>query len=225
MFKFGSIQMRNVAWAMVLGAICLTLLGHTHRANAFDVDSARRTVIQDNMAEMELIKQLQSPDLKVVDSSIKKALDRADSVSPAVLYSMAGALAKVNRQNEAVFWYHVGKMRVQFDIMRNRDRSLGDVPTVLAMGLPKPLLQAVYLVGNPDDMLNITKTAIDWDNSHGHNYNPLWPVPHGLGIFSPGEEGLAPESQWQDMNDSVHTQWLNVMTKAADDIRAIQAKP
>lgn len=214
--------MRNRKRILAFVVCCFVLKNPAWSADAFDLDAARRTLAQDNLASMEVIKRFQSPDHEIKDAVIEEVLRHPDSATPVVLYSLASALAEANRMKEAEFWYHVGKMRLQFDVMRNRDLSLGDLPTVLAMRLSKPLLQAVY-VGNPDDMLDTVKAAIDWDNSHGHHYNPLWPAPHGLGVFNPGEEGLAPEAQWEEMNRHVHAQWLGVMTKAASEAKARQS--
>lgn len=190
---------------------------------AFDISTARRTLVETNMQQMVIVDKLFSKQQPDRISAIDQVLGRPESATPPVLYALTGALMSEGRSAEAIFWYHVAKMRVSYDLRRNRDKSLGDIPQVLAMRLPKPLLQEVYFE-HLDSSLEVVKSAIEWDDKHAHDYNPLWPTPHGLGVFNPGEEGLAPEPTWQAINDSVHAQWLGAMSKIVADAKAKQEK-
>lgn len=207
--------------ALFFAVCCLGLSQCSWAADPFSAPKAMSTLREDNMAANAVVERLESPDHAKRIAAIDEVLARPETASPPVLYSLTNALANENRLKEAVFWYHVGKMRVTYDIRRNRDQSLGDVPQVLAMRLAKPVVQAVYFTGL-DGALYVVKSAIAWDSAHAHNYNPLWPAPHGMGVFKPGEEGLAPEKDWSAINEAVHVQWMNVMSKVVADAKAKQ---
>lgn len=204
-------------------SLCLVFwsISSSSGAEPFDISRAQQTVVKTNIEQMALVDKLFSAEHSVRAAVVEQVLIRPENFTPPVLYGLASALMNEGRSSEAVFWYHVAKMRVSYDVRRNRDKSLADVPQVLAMRLPKPLIQAVYFE-HLDSALEVVKSAIEWDDHHEHDYNPLWPTPHGLGVFNPGEEGLAPEQAWQAVDDSVHTQWLSAMTKIVADAKAKQ---
>lgn len=208
-------------FAAILLVWCLGLSQSSCGAERFSAAKAMSTLREDNLAANALVDRLQSPDHEKRIAAIDEVLARPEAATPPVLYSLTNALANENRLGEAVFWYHVGKMRVTYDIRRNRDQSLGDLPQVLAMGLVKPVVQAVYF-NDLDRALDVTKAAIAWDDAHAHSYNPLWPAPHGLGVFKPGEQGLAPEKDWQAINEAVHVQWLKIMANVVAGAKAKQ---
>jgi hypothetical protein len=210
-------------WVLFL-VCCLGLSQYSWANEPFVLDKAMLTLPEDNLAAMALVNRLQSPNREERIPAIDEVITHPEAATPPVLYSLANALASEHRLKEAAFWYHVGKMRVMYDIRRNRDQSLGDVPQVLAMRLVKTVLQAVYF-SDPEGTLDVVKSAIAWDNAHAHSYNPLWPTPHGLGVFKNGEHGLAPEKDWAAINEAVHVQWLNVMSKVVADSKAKQLKP
>ncbi len=202
----------------------LSLNSLPSKADEFNVENARNTVIKNNMADIAMIERLRSNSQQERISATRTVLSSPENATPPVLYHLANALYKDSRASEANFWYQIGKMRVSFDIRRNRDQSLADVPQVLAMQLDKALIQEVYFK-DLESSLRIAKSAIEWDKNHSYNYNPLWPTPHGLGIFKPGEVGMTSERDWPAIIDDVHTQWLDVMMKNVEEAKARKVNP
>src|SRR3990172_5349973 len=54
--------------------------------------------------------------------AIREVLRAPSSYMPPVLYALANALAEDDSEN-AIFWYHVGRLRAVYDALRCRDKS------------------------------------------------------------------------------------------------------
>ena len=54
--------------------------------------------------------------------AIREVLRAPSSYMPPVLYALANALAEDDSEN-AIFWYHVGRLRAVYDALRCRDKT------------------------------------------------------------------------------------------------------
>jgi hypothetical protein len=123
-----------------------------------------------------------------------------------------------DKTEEAVFWYHVARIRAVYDAFRCRDVSARHAVTLLGKQLSMTLRSAqFYQRGN---LVLIATRAIEWDSKHPRNYDPRWIALFGnVARDSPGtnpDEILVPESEWPALLQRVHETHLKSVTDFAN---------
>ena len=123
---------------------------------------------------------------------------------PPVLYALANALAE-DDPDDAVFWYHVGRIRAVYDSLRCRDTSARVGVVELGKALSVALRGAqVYQRGH---LVGLAQKAIDWDVKNPRNYDQRWIALYGkVARSSPGAdpaEILLPEAEWPKILEHV----------------------
>jgi hypothetical protein len=137
--------------------------------------------------------------------AIREVLKDPASHMPPVLYALANALADDNTE-QAVFWYHVARLRAVYDGLRCKDVTSRHGVTLLGKQLSMTLRSAqFYQRGN---LVMIGQRAIDWDTKHPRNYDHRWIALFGeVAGKSPGTdpaEITVPESEWPALLKRTH---------------------
>jgi hypothetical protein len=157
-------------------------------------------------------------------AAIREVLKDPSAYMPPVLYALANALS-VDAPEDAIFWYHVGRMRAVYDALRCKDQTayhgvaaLGRSVTALGQGLSMELRKSQFY--QRDQLVAIAKKAIDWDSNHPHNYDHRWIALFGnVAATSPGTDPAPltlPESEWPAILKDVHATHL----KSVEDFAA-----
>ena len=95
---------------------------------------------------------------------------------PPVLYVVANVLSG-DRPDEAIFWYHVGRVRAVYDAFRCKDETSRNVIPVLGQSLSIELRRSQYF--HRDGLVAIAQKAIDWDSQNPRNYDQRWVCLYG----------------------------------------------
>lgn len=130
----------------------------------------------------------------------------AASALPPMLYATASVLAG-DRPEQAIFWYHVGRIRAVYDALRCRDQSArGFVPLMGQNLLSVELRRSQYY--QRDHLVPVAREAVEWDLQHPRNYDQRWICLYGkVAHASPGtdaNEVQVPESEWPEILKRVH---------------------
>ena len=124
---------------------------------------------------------------------------------PPVLYAVANVLSG-DRPDDAIFWYHVGRVRAVYDAFRCRDETSRNVIPTLGQSLSIELRRSQYF--HRDNLVNVARKAIEWDTQHPRNYDQRWVCLFGrVAQTSSGAdpaEVQKPENEWPSILQHVH---------------------
>lgn len=138
-------------------------------------------------------------------AAMKEVLNDPGAQMPPVLYALANTLSE-DHPEEAIFWYHVGRMRAVYDALRCRDKSAYDGMQELRKSLSHGLVSSQYF--RRERLVGIAVKAIDWDLKNPRKYDQRWIALYGkLAASSPGtnpDEVTVPESEWPAILKRVH---------------------
>lgn len=131
--------------------------------------------------------------------AIAAAVAVAPKLSPPALYALANAVALDDaNMPDAVFWYHVARIRAVYDALRCKDASAR--PVVAEFGKRLNPDVARYQRQNRQHTLQIAELAIKWDQRNPRNYDHRWINLYGkVARISDGTDPLEltlPESEW-----------------------------
>jgi hypothetical protein len=139
--------------------------------------------------------------------AIAVAVARAASLAPPALYALANAVAQDDKNMEdAVFWYHVGRIRAVYDGLRCKDASARNIIAAMGRGLNPDLTR--YQRQRRQLTLRIAVRAVKWDSENPRNYDHRWINLNGtVARYSAGtdpSELTVPESEWPAILKRVH---------------------
>jgi hypothetical protein len=139
--------------------------------------------------------------------AIAAAAASASRHSPPVLYALANAISLDDASMEdAVFWYHVGRIRAVYDGLRCKDPTARNAVVVLGKGLNPDLTR--YQRQHRQRTLQIAELAIKWDQQNPRGYDYRWINLWGkVARYSAGTdptELTVPESEWPAILQRVH---------------------
>jgi hypothetical protein len=165
----------------------------------------------------ELVRRLNSKTGGERRPAIREVLKDPASHMPPVLYALGNALAD-DDPDDAVFWYHVGRIRAVYDSFRVRDITARHGVTVLGQGLNLALRSAqFYQRGN---LVALAQKAIDWDSKNPRNYDQRWIALYGkvaaTSVGTNAAEILVPESEWPGLLQKVYEAHLKSVKEFAD---------
>ena len=105
--------------------------------------------------------------------AIAAAVANAPRLSPPALYALANAVALDDaNMPDAVFWYHVARIRAVYDALRCKDETAR--PVVAEFGKRLNPDVARYQRQNRQHTLQIAELAIKWDQQNPRNYDHRW---------------------------------------------------
>jgi hypothetical protein len=150
--------------------------------------------------------------------AIAAAVANAARLSPPVLYALANAVALDDaKMPDAVFWYHVARIRAVYDGLRCKDASARPVVNEFGKRLNPDL--ARYQRQNRLHTLQIAEFAIKWDRENPRNYDHRWINLYGrVARHSDGTdpaEPTLPESEWPAILQRVHDAHLKSVQEFA----------
>jgi len=139
--------------------------------------------------------------------AIAAAIASAPRQPPPVLYALANAISLDDpRMEEAVFWYHVARLRAVYDGLRCKDASARNAVNILGKGLSPDVSR--YQRQHRPRTLEIAELAIKWDQQNPRNYDHRWINLYGkVARYSAGtdpSELTVPEGEWPDILRRVH---------------------
>jgi hypothetical protein len=150
--------------------------------------------------------------------AIREVLRSPSSYMPPVLYALANALAEDDSEN-AIFWYHVGRLRAVYDALRCRDKTAQAGLLELRKRLGPELIKNQFY--RRDRLVGLAKKAVDWDSANPRNYDQRWIALHGaLAAASPGTDAaplLLPEGEWPAILQRVHETHLKSVQDFANE--------
>ena len=150
--------------------------------------------------------------------AITAAIANAPALAPPVLYALANAISQDDdRIADAVFWFHVGRIRAVYDGLRCKDASARGEINVLGKGLSPDIGR--YQRQHRQQTLQIAELAIKWDQEHPRNYDHRWinlygKVAHDSEGTDPSEPSV-PESEWPALLQRVHEAHLKSVQEFA----------
>jgi hypothetical protein len=150
--------------------------------------------------------------------AISAALGNPAALSPPALYALANAIAQddVNIE-QAVFWYHVGRIRAVYDALRCKDPTARNAVNILGRNLNPDV--ARYQRQHRARTLEIAEIALDWDKSNARQYDHRWVNLYGkVARESEGtdpSELTVPEAEWPAILKYVHETHLKSVQEFA----------
>lgn len=186
--------------------------------NAISIQPSGAYATIDTRLAFESIGRLGASAIADRSAAIDEVIGKASEQMPPVLYALANVLSRESgRIEEAIFWYHVGRLRAVYDAQRCRDETARQAVGVLGMGLSQELRKAH--LENPERVLPIAKRAIEWDAANPHSYDHRWINLHGMGAIQPSNsvnQMTVSENEWPAILAKVHSEHLkNVEAFAA----------
>jgi hypothetical protein len=151
--------------------------------------------------------------------AIGAALGNPGGLSPPALYALANALAQDDaRIEEAVFWYHIGRIRAVFDGLRCKDPTARGAVNILGRTLNPDI--ARYQRQRRPRTVEIAEIAVRWDAQNPYLYDHRWVNLYGkVARTSPGTdpgELSVPESEWPAILKHVHEAHLKSVREFAE---------
>ena len=151
--------------------------------------------------------------------AIAAAVASAATLSPPVLYALANAVAQDDANiRDAVFWYHVGRIRAVYDGLRCKDASARNVVNALGKELSPDITR--FQRQNRQLTLRIAEFAIKWDQQNPRDYDHRWINLRGkVARYSAGTdpaELTVPESEWPAILRQVHETHLKSVQEFAE---------
>jgi hypothetical protein len=151
--------------------------------------------------------------------AISEVLGRPTAVLPPVLYALANTLAE-DHAEQAIFWYHVGRLRAVYDALRCRDKTAQSAAMLaLRRLMSKQLVESQYF--RRERLVPIATKAIDWDSDNSRSYDQRWPALYGnVAQTSPGtdpNEVQVPEEEWPAILKHVHEAHMESVRKFAGE--------
>jgi hypothetical protein len=141
--------------------------------------------------------------------AIKEVLSDPGAYMPPVLYALANTRAE-DHPEEAIFWYHVGRMRAVYDALRCRDKSANAGLLDLRTHISKTLAFSQFY--RRERLIGIAQKAIDWDTQNPRSYDQRWISLYGKAAASSAGtdpvEIMVPESEWPAILKHVHESHL-----------------
>lgn len=170
----------------------------------------------DTRPAAEMIRRLGAESGSERRMAIREVLRAPASYMPPVLYALANALAEDDSEN-AIFWYHVGRMRAVYDALRCRDKTAQAGLTELRKRLAPELVKNQFY--RRERLVGLAKKAIDWDSSNPRDYDQRWITLYGkVAATSAGADSgelFLPEVEWPEILRKVHAAHLESVQKFA----------
>ena len=150
--------------------------------------------------------------------AIREVLRSPSSYMPPVLYALANTLAEDDSEN-AIFWYHVGRLRAVYDALRCRDKTAQAALLELRKRLNPELMKNQFY--RRDRVVGLAKKAIAWDAANPRDYDQRWVTLYGkVAAASSGDDAgelFLPESEWPAILKRVHDAHLKSVEKFAGE--------
>lgn len=155
--------------------------------------------------------------------AIAAAVASAPRLAPPALYALANAVALDDKNMpDAVFWYHVARIRAVYDALRCKDPSARGVVNDFGKRLNPDV--ARYQRQNRQHTLQIAELAVKWDQQNPRDYDHRWINLYGkVARYSPGTdltEPTLPESEWPAILQHVHETHLKSVREFAEGAAA-----
>jgi hypothetical protein len=150
--------------------------------------------------------------------AIAAAVAVAPRLSPPALYALANAVALDDaNMPDAVFWYHVARIRAVYDALRCKDASARTVINDFGKRLNPDV--ARYQRQHREHTLQIAELAIKWDQQNPRDYDHRWINLYGkVARYSDGTdpaEPTVPEGEWPAILERVHAAHLKSVQEFA----------
>lgn len=150
-------------------------------------------------------------------TAAREVVRSAPSQMPPALYAAASVLSG-DRPEEAIFWYHVGRIRAVYDGLRCRDVTARSFVTLMGQNLLSLELRRSQFYQR-DRLVGIARKAIAWDAENPRNYDSRWICLYGrVAHTSEGTdpaEVQRPESEWPELLARVHATHLRSVEEFA----------
>jgi hypothetical protein len=195
--------------AAALGALCLgaahSVLGQAKPPVATLAAEPRGVYASiDLRPAQEMIRRLNAASGTVRRPAIREVLKDPSVHMPPVLYALANALSGDDPE-DAIFWYHVGRVRAVYDALRCRDVTARGGVTALGRDLNLELRRAQHFQRN--QLPALATRAVEWDAKNPRNYDQRWVALFGnVAHASAGAETVitVPEGEWPEILKKVH---------------------
>ena len=150
--------------------------------------------------------------------AIAAAVAVAPKLSPPALYALANAVALDDaNMPDAVFWFHVARIRAVYDALRCKDATAR--PVVAEFGKRLNPDVARYQRQNRQHTLQIAELAIKWDRQNAREYDQRWINLYGkVARYSAGTDPAelsVPESEWPAILQRTHDAHLKSVREFA----------
>jgi hypothetical protein len=150
--------------------------------------------------------------------AIAAAVANAPKLSPPALYALANAIALDDaNMAEAVFWYHVARIRTVYDALRCRDATARGVVNDFGKRLNPDASR--YQRQHREHTLQIAELAVKWDEKNPRDYDHRWINLYGkVARYSAGTdpaEPTVPEVEWPAILQRVHEAHLKSVQEFA----------
>lgn len=151
--------------------------------------------------------------------AIKEVLASPGSYTPPVLYALANTLAE-DHAEQAIFWYHVGRLRAVYDALRCRDKTAAQAGMLeLRKRLSRELTSNQFY--RRDRLVALAQKAVDWDAANPRDYDQRWIALYGkVAAASDGSnagEIFVPEAEWPAILQHVHEAHLKAVEAFAGE--------
>ncbi|WP_345992398.1 hypothetical protein [Sulfurimonas sp. HSL-1716] len=193
---------------------CANIKTSYHSAHGIDYSPVN------TKSQVQKIQELSQGTQEQKNSAIEEIKNHSDKYAPAVFFPVARELFKQGKMDEALFWFHAGRIRTIFDIKRCTDPTVKGAVVILSRNLPSEFYKKQ--AQNPDLTEKMIFKAINWDKATPYNYDPRWIALHGIGAFQGklSPQLVIPEYKWGLLADQNRRKYLQTSLNILQRLRS-----
>ncbi|MFA5840007.1 MAG: hypothetical protein WC890_05055 [Candidatus Margulisiibacteriota bacterium] len=180
----------------------------------------------DTKISIDAMNILQKGSLKEKNALIKTITSNPGNYCPTTFINLSQTLWKMDKKDEADFWYQAAMLRTYYDKYRCTDKSVSDTPELLRMYIPFEL--RLYEYEDLARWKNTIKMVVKWDDATPYNYDQRWINLHGMGAFTSSSDEVKPLSipkeEWPQLAEKTRKWFLAESLKYIDELTPAEVK-
>jgi hypothetical protein len=160
--------------------------------------------------DTKLIKQLANNSNKEV--IIKSVMQHANQHTPPVLYALSNTLFRLNRKDEAAYWFYVAQLRARYDVNRSTDQTANAARYNEEYG---PQINEYTMKGDLDKLAQMISKVVTYVKANSETYDQRWVNLEGMAAMQSGLGGKQPKEL-----SKPRAQWAGIKSKTIADYQS-----
>lgn len=152
--------------------------------------------------------------------AIETVLAAPERYDPAVLYALSGALFRLDRKQEAAFWFYSAQLKARSDANKALDPSVHQAVSALNDRYGLDINRWTFQ--DRERLRNIVEEVVEADREAPRSYDPRWIASMDVSGTS-GDIRFVSDADWPDIDESTRSDYLDNFRRAMDAMDARDA--
>jgi hypothetical protein len=144
--------------------------------------------------------------------AMNSVIQHAGQYSPPVLYVLSDVLFKLNRKDEAAYWFYIAQLRARYDINRCADKTATAARYNEMYG---PQINKYTMQGNLDKLTQLINKVVAYVATNNESYDQRWINLEGMGAMQSSLDGKQPNAL-----SMPQSQWASIKAKTIADYQS-----